>query len=394
VTRSRDVFSERASFELAPNALSVALSRARSENRPVLDLTGSNPTQADIAYDESAIVQALSSRDALRYEPSPFGLASARQAVAETLSATGAAVDPAQIALTSSTSEAYGFLFKLLADPGDEVLVPAPSYPLHEHLARLEGVACKRYRLAYDGAWHVDLDALRASVSPRCRAIVAVNPNNPTGSFLTADEFRAMASIGLPIVCDEVFAEYPLKEGRHVARAKDFEASLVFSLGGLSKLAALPQVKLAWIAVTGRPEQVVPALERLEVIADAFLSVGTPVQLATRTLLSSRKPALDAIRARTRSNLDCARSVLDGSAASLLDVEGGWYATLQLPATLGEEEWALLFLEKEGVYVHPGHFFDFESEPFVVLSLLTPEASFREGLRRIALRVGSATARV
>src|ERR1700685_602020 len=203
-----------------------------------------------------------------------------------------------------------------------------------------------------------------------------------------------MASIGLPIVCDEVFAEYPLKEGRHVARAKDFEASLVFSLGGLSKLAALPQVKLAWIAVTGRPEQVVPALERLEVIADAFLSVGTPVQLATRTLLSSRKPALDAIRARTRSNLDCARSVLDGSAASLLDVEGGWYATLQLPATLGEEEWALLFLEKEGVYVPPGHFFDFESEPFVVLSLLTPEASFREGLRRIALRVGSATARV
>jgi len=381
------MFSLRSSFDLSPNALSVAL--ARRGDRPVLDLTASNPTRASIPYDRDSILSALALPAALVYEPAPFGLASAREAVARDLSAHGPAVDPARVALTASTSEAYSFVFKLLCDPGDEVLVPRPSYPLFDHLARLESVAAVPYRLAYDGAWHVDLPTVRSAITPRTRGIVAVSPNNPTGSYLKSDELEQLATLGLPIVSDEVFARYPLRADRTRARSAldAVQAPLVFALGGLSKLAALPQAKLAWMAVGGETARVDAALGRLEVIADAFLSVAAPVQHALPALLASRGLAEQAIRDRTRQNLAWLESAVAGSAATLLDVEGGWYATLRLPATRDELSWALAFLEEDAVHVHPGHFFDFDDEAYVVLSLLTPEATLREGSQRVLDRV-------
>jgi hypothetical protein len=309
--------------------------------------------------------------------------------VARELSASGRPVDASRVVLTASTSEAYAFLFKLLCDPGDEVLVPVPSYPLFEHLARLESVRAVPYRLAYDGAWHVDLASARVATTPRTRAIVTVSPNNPTGSYLKRTELDALASLGLPIVSDEVFAGYPLRDdATRAASALDAAgAPLVFALGGLSKLAALPQMKLAWLVAGGEPARASAALARLEVIADAFLSVGAPVQHALPALLATRGPVERAIRARTRDNLASVRAAVTGSAATLLDVEGGWYATLRLPRTRTEAEWTLGLLEEEGVYVHPGHFFDFEDEAYVVVSLLTQGDTLRDGMRRLVARV-------
>ncbi len=381
------MFSSRSGVDLSPNALATAL--ARLGDRPVLDLTTSNPTGASIPYDRDAILSALALPGSLVYEPVPFGLASAREAVAGDLSAHGPPIDPARVALTASTSEAYAYLFKLLCDPGDEVLVPRPSYPLFEHLARLESVQAISYRLAYDGAWHVDLPGVRAAITPRTRAIVTVSPNNPTGSYLKTTELGELAAMGLPIVSDEVFARYPLRADRTRALSalEAGPAPLVFALGGLSKLAALPQAKLAWMAVGGEPTRVDAALARLEVIADSYLSVAAPVQHALPALLATRTVAEQAIRDRTARNLAWLASAVSGSAASLLDVEGGWYATLRLPRTRDEEAWALAFLEEDGVHVHPGHFFDFEEEAYVVVSLLTPEATLREGSQRILDRV-------
>jgi aspartate/methionine/tyrosine aminotransferase len=384
------MLSARTDVDLAPNALARALAEARAAGREVLDLTESNPTRAGIAYDEGAILDALARREALVYEPAPFGLRHARDAVAAELGGQGVRVDASRVVLTASTSEAYAFLFKLLCDPGDEVLVPAPSYPLLELLARFEGVALVPYRLAYDGAWHVDVASVRAAIGQRTRAIVTVSPNNPTGSYLKKSELAVLAETGLPIVSDEVFAPYALRDDatRASSALEAAGAPLVFALGGLSKLAALPQMKLAWIAIAGERAKVDAALARLELVADAFLSVGTPVQHALPALLASRGQAERAIRARTRTNLDALRAAIGPSSpATLLDVEGGWYATLHLPSTQREEAWTLSLLRDDGVYVHPGHFFDFESEPYVVVSLLTPEATFAEGARRIAAHV-------
>jgi alanine-synthesizing transaminase len=383
------MFSSRTSFDLSPNPLSLALARTRAAGRAILDLTESNPTRAQIPYDGDAIGAALVEGAFLRYEPAPFGIASAREAVARDLSMHGTEVDPSRIVLTSSTSEAYTFLFKLLADPGDEVLVPVPSYPLFEHLARLEAVRAVPYRLAYDGAWHVDVDSARAAITARTRAVLVVNPNNPTGSYLKKSELASLASLGLPLVSDEVFARFPLREDRsRCASALERSAApLVFALGGLSKLAGLPQMKLAWMAVGGEGPRVDSALARLEIVTDAFLSVGTPVQLALPRLLASRTATEEAIRLRTAANLASLRAAVAGSAASVLDAEGGWYATLRLPATETEEAWVLALLEKDCVYVHPGHFFDFDREAYIVVSLLTPEAMLQEGIDRIVQRV-------
>jgi len=381
-------FSERSAFDLARNELSEALTRARSAGRRVLDLTESNPTRAVLPYEAPAILGSLGAPGVLVYEPASFGLVAAREAVASHLG-----VPAGRVVLTASTSEAYAFLFKLLCDPGDEVLVPIPSYPLFEHLARLESVRPVAYRIAYDGAWHLDLDSVRAAVGPRTRAIVLVTPNNPTGSILKQSELAALAELGLPIVSDEVFAGYTLDartEPPRASSALEAKGALVFALGGLSKLAALPQMKLAWTVVGGPDDVAGPALARLEIIADAFLSVGAPVQHALPALLASRAGVTAAIVARTRENLAFLRGALGGKATSVLDVEAGWYATLRVPGTRTEEQWTLALLEQDGVYVHPGHFFDFEREAYLVVSLLTPQAVFREGIERLVARVESA----
>jgi aspartate/methionine/tyrosine aminotransferase len=383
------MFSERTACDATKNALALGLERARAAGRVVIDLTQSNPTIAAIPYDEDAILESLRNQASLIYAPEPFGSASARAAIAADLGEYGTVIDPARIVLTASTSEAYAFLLKILCDPGDDVLVPQPSYPLFDLLATFEGVRLLAYRLAYDGRWHVDLESVRRAIGPRTRAIFVVSPNNPTGSYLSRADLDALARLGFPIVSDEVFARYALDpDANRASSALDAREALVFALGGLSKLAALPQMKLAWIAMGGPDALVRRAAERLELVADSFLSVGTPVQHALPALLASRAVTEDAILARTRANLAAARTTFGAhSAASVLHVEGGWYAVVRVPRIRTEEEWALLLLEQDGVYVHPGAFFGFESEAFLIISLLVPETDFRKGVARIATRV-------
>lgn len=376
------MFSRRTDLPLEANALTQRLAERRATGAQVLDLTESNPTRAGIPYHPD-VVHALAREQCLVYAPEPFGLAAARAAVAAELS-----WPASQLLLTASTSEAYAYLFKLLCDPGDHVLVPAPSYPLLEHLARLESVVMDCYPLAYDGAWHIDVDAVRRATTKSTRAIVLVSPNNPTGNYLHQSELAALTELGLPLIADEVFASYPLLDVPTKASVLAAEGAVSFSLGGLSKLAALPQMKLGWIACNAPPEMLSPLLARLEIVADAFLSVATPVQLAVGDLLATRSVAHDAILKRTRANLTTLRDVLADTAATVLHVEGGWYATVRLPESQDDEAWALRFLEEDGVLVQPGYFFDFESGAYAVISLLTPEATLRDGAQRIAQRVG------
>ncbi len=370
-------FSTRSAFESTPNELAVALERKRARGEAVIDLTESNPTRAGILYDERAILEALADARSMRYEPEPFGLPSARETIARSYG-----VDASRVILTASTSEAYGFLFTLFCDPGDEVLAPAPSYPLFAQLARIAGVRLVPYRLRYDGAWHVDLASLRAARTDRTRAILAVSPNNPTGSCLRREELGAM--LDLPVICDEVFAEYTFRNATdHVTcAAKDARNGLVFSLGGLSKSAALPQMKLAWTIVGGPDARVAPALERLAFIADAFLSVATPVQHALPKLLVAGEKSRDAIMMRATKNLAVLDRAALGTAATRLDLDAGWYATLRVPRVRSEMETCLRALDR-GVYVHPGAFFGFEDEAYVIVSLLAPEDDFVRGTKTL-----------
>jgi alanine-synthesizing transaminase len=377
------VFSRRTGHERHPNRLSQELERRRAAGAPLVDLTLGNPTLAGIPYACEVARAVAEAPQVSRYEPLPFGLPSARRAVSELWQSRGIAVPETRIALTASTSEAYSFVFKLLCDPGDEVLVPAPSYPLFEHLATLEGVTLVPYRLGFDGAWFVDHAALSERVTERTRAVLVVTPNNPTGSFLRRDELGRLAGLGLPIVSDEVFGEYPLLDGAGRARSVlEVDDVLVIALDGLSKLAALPQWKLAWMSFGGPVPLVEEALARLELVLDTFLSPSTPIQRALPELLRTRNVAGDAIRARLRENHAALVAACRDSALTPLAVEGGWYAVLRLPATRTDEEYALSLLER-GVLVQPGYFFDFGDAPHVVLSLLTPRTDFDQGIARL-----------
>jgi aspartate/methionine/tyrosine aminotransferase len=380
-------FSNRADIHprLGLNALSLELDRRRRAGRTHLDLTVSNPTRASLPFAGGAVLGALARPSALEYDPMPFGLPVAREAVAALWASRGIAVDPSRIALTASTSEAYAYLFKLLCDPGDSVLVPSPSYPLLEFLTRYEGVAVVPYRLRYDGAWHVDFDSIVRARTERTRAIVVVSPNNPTGSYVKRDELARLAELGLPIVSDEVFGAYPFAtDARRPVSALEAEGAVVFALDGLSKLVALPQLKLAWITASGPAEPVSAAFERLELVCDAFLSPSTPVQQALPSLLESGRVVRDAIRARLARNLDALARRLADTPLTVMTVEGGWYAPVRFPAVLDEEAWVLGLLEERDVLVQPGFFYDFEVEPVVVVSLLTEEETFQAGVQAMA----------
>lgn len=378
-------FSTRSLQEDEPNALTRALAEAKGRG-PVLDLTVSNPTTAGLAYDERAILSALSDARMLAYEPHPLGLASARASVAAEIDH-----DAARIALTASTSEAYAVLFKLLCDPGDEILVPAPSYPLLGWLAAFEAVRLAPYPLVYAGRWMVDTHALRQAVTPRTKAVVVVSPNNPTGSYLGKSELDAMLDLELPIVSDEVFARYPLGDrvpDDRIASVLEARRGLVFSLSGLSKTCGLPQMKLGWIAAGGDELHAHAAMQRLEIVLDAYLSVGTPVQVALPALLAAGKKTAETISARTRRNLAVVRGTLaTASHATVLDVEGGWYVTIRVPETMNDEEWAVSLVSEDGVHVHPGFFFDMDRGAHLVVSLLTREDDLAEGIARIARRL-------
>jgi alanine-synthesizing transaminase len=387
------MFSSRLDWDLKPNRLTVLLESKRRAGAPILDLTESNPTRAGFSYPAGRILSALADPRSLVYEPLPAGLRKARETAAAYYAARGLAVDPRRILITTSTSESYGYLFKLLADPGDEILAPRPSYPLFEFLAGLESVSIAQYPLVYDGRWSIDFHALEAAAGPRTRAIVVVNPNNPTGSFLKRAELERLVEIAarrnLAMISDEVFADFAFgADEQRVETLAGVEGALAFSLSGLSKIAGLPQMKLGWIVASGPEELRRQALERLELIADTYLSAGTPVQHAFAQLLEAGSEMREAIRRRVRENLEMLCSAITpDSPCRALEVEGGWYATIRAPRTHSEEEWTLRLLEEDNVLVQPGFFFDFESEAYLVLSLLAQPEVFREGTRRLLARI-------
>ena len=381
------MFSSRLKWDSPANPLAAMLAEKRRAGSRVLDLTESNPTRAGFEYPRDVILAALADARSLRYDPAPRGLDSAREAVSEYYAQRGVAVDPSRILLTASTSEAYSYLFKLLADPADEILVPRPSYPLFEFLAAMESVQIRQYPLRYDGAWHVDFEALEPAAGPRVRAIVVVNPNNPTGSFLKREEWARLEAIaaarGIAILSDEVFSDFAL--GPDPARVATLAGGcnvLAFSMSGLSKIAGLPQMKLGWIVAGGPRHEL--ALNGLEWIADTYLSVATPVQVALPRLLRASEPVRAQILERTRANLAFLHGAIgSGSPFQALHVEGGWYAILQVPGIRSEEQWALDLLARHDVLVQPGFFYDFDSEAFLVLSLLTPSQAFEQGVNRV-----------
>ena len=386
------MFSSRLKWDAQPNRLGELFARKLAEGAPLLDLTESNPTHAGLDYPAEEILAGLFDSAILRYDPDPRGAYEAREAVARYYAQVGIELDPSRILLTASTSEAYSYLFKLLMNPGDEVLVPRPSYPLFEYLAAVESVRVKQYPLRYDGVWHVDFAALESAVGERTRAIAVVNPNNPTGSFLKHDEWARLESFAaahkIAILSDEVFSDYALYEDpKRVGTLIGQHNALTFSMSGLSKLCGLPQMKLGWIIASGDESEA--ALDGLELIADTFLSVATPVQVALPRLLEAGESIRARIQDRTSANLSLLQEVFSaGSAARPLHVEGGWYATLQVPRIQSEEQWSLSLLKDEDVRVQPGFFYDFESEAYLILSLLAEPGVFEEGIRRIKALIG------
>jgi alanine-synthesizing transaminase len=362
-------FSTRLPHEMRPNALTELLRIKRQSGARILDLTESNPTHAGIEY-PAGFLSCLSSDAAARYEPEPFGLLAAREVIG---SEYGAPAD--RVVMTASTSEAYSWLFKLLCNPGDEVLVPRPSYPLFDYLAALESVVVRHYGLFYDHGWFIDFHTIERAISNRTRAIVLVNPNNPTGHFLRRHELEQLTAFGLPIISDEVFRDYRLQPALDsVLTLQHVDSVLTFTLNGLSKTVGLPQMKLAWMVANGPPDQVHEALGRLEMIADTYLSAGTPVQCALPALFRIKEPVQSQIIDRLLVNLEILRT----SGLRSLDVEAGWYAVV-----CQDEGAEITLLRDHDVLVQPGYFYDFESSGYIVVSLLTSTEIFREGIERL-----------
>lgn len=381
------MFSRRTSWDLVANRVAEHLERRRAAGG-LLDLAESNPTLCGLAWSPRALADALTGPELARYEPSPRGALPARAAVARYLADRGAEVAPDRVVLTASTSEAYRLVLELLCDPGDELLAPAPSYPLLELLAQLEGVRLARYPLRHDGEWHLDRAALTAGLTERTRAVLVISPGNPTGATLSRDDLqfleRLCGEAGVALVGDEVFADTSLAPGPSVASAS---RALAFHLSGASKVCGVPQLKAAWLAVAGPEPLVAGALERLDVLADTALSISGPAQLVLPSLLSRREEFLGPLRARLATNRATLSRVAGGGAAfSVVAGGGGWSGVLKVGQTLDEERLTLALLE-DGVAVHPGFFYDFAAPGHLVVSLLPLPETFAEGVRRIADRL-------
>ena len=397
------MFSQRTSWKLAQNRLTEELEGLRRRGAKILDLTVSNPTRIGLNYDSGAILNALSSPQALDYDPQPKGLRSAREAVAAYYrSDHDCNLDPERVLLTTSTSEGYSFVFRLLCNPSEELLVPKPSYPLFEFLADLQDVKLVPYPLIYDHGWQIDFPSLEKAMTPRTRAIVVVHPNNPTGSYVSQDERLQLNSIcskrRMAVIADEVFLDYGLHDKKNDNKKNDEQKHrsfaensdvLTFTLSGLSKISALPQMKVAWIASSGPAIEVVAAMARLEVIADTYLSMNAPLQWALPKLLEQRMNIQGQLLGRVRANLaELDRQLADQKSCERLSVEGGWYAVLRVPVTQSDEELCIELLRTESVLVHPGHFYDFPGDGYLVLSLIVPEGNFAEGIARL-LRIAN-----
>ncbi len=387
------MFASRTNWHLEPNRFATALEQHRRSGKPLFDLTNSNPTACGFSYPEEQLLSALSDRRVLRYQPESQGLRQAREAIAQYyrgrlgFSGVEPFVSPERIVITSSTSEAYSHIFRLLCEVGDEVLVPAPSYPLFEYLADLADIHAVSYPLLYERGWQVDFVGLSAGLSARSKAVMVVHPNNPTGSFIKGEEAHRLTEIcarrGLAFIADEVFLDYA--DGAELPRSFAFDSpALTFTLSGLSKISLLPQMKVGWIVVSGPGALVDAAMQRLEVIGDTYLSPSTPGQLALAEMLAMRGILQEQMRQRLCSNLRFLDGLSQqGSSVDRLKREGGWYAVLRVPASSSDEDLAIKLLESCDVLVHPGHFFDFPRDGFLVVSLITREPEFQEGARRL-----------
>jgi len=379
------MFAKRTNWNLTPNRLSEALAAHRAAGKPLIDLTVSNPTECGLEYDTEAILEALRNAESLKYEPNAKGLESARRAVSEYCAEGGANVDVEDILLTTSTSEAYSYVFRTLCDPGDEILIPSPSYPLFDFLAEIQDVKLVRYPLLYDHGWLIDFHSLERAITPRTRGVIVVHPNNPTGHFVKPAEMAKLNAIcverGLAIIADEVFLDFALKVVTRPASFAANQAALTFTLSGLSKISGLPQMKAAWLVASGPQEMKRDALARLELIADTYLSMNSPVQLAMPAFLEQRHSFQNQLLSRVRRNLAELDRLLAGQrVCERLALEGGWYAVLRVPATRADEDLALDLLAAKGIYLHPGHFYDFPADGFLVVSLICPEPEFLTGV--------------
>jgi alanine-synthesizing transaminase len=382
------MFSRRTNWNFAANRLASLLEERRRAGEEVLDLTECNPTRAGLDYPEDAILTAAHQIEALLYEPAPFGLEKARNAVTQYYLERGVRISPDDILLTASTSEAYAFLFKVLLDPGDEVLIPRPSYPLFDYLAALESIEVVSYPLEFDGKWRIDTNVLEGALTERTRAILAVHPGNPTGMYLKPNDIDRLGELcrrrNLALIVDEVFLDYVLEDDQdRVGSLATATKGLTFVLSGLSKVAGLPQMKLSWIGIGGPGPYRREARKRLEHVSDVFLSVGTSVQHALETYLRLAKQIQPLILSRLGGNLKLLRDQCSDSPVDVPPIGGGWYGVLRLPAIKSSEEWALELLSSENVYIHPGYLFDFPIDACLVVSLLTPPGMFREGTRRL-----------
>jgi alanine-synthesizing transaminase len=382
------MFSQRTNWKLTPNKYTRALEEMRASGGPLIDLTVSNPTECGFAYDAAAILRSFQKEKSLAYEPEAKGLRTAREAVTEYYREEhGAAVDPESLILTTSTSEAYSHVFRLLCDPHDEILVPKPSYPLFEFLGDLQDVELVPYALQYAHGWFLDFASARRSLTPRTRAILLVHPNNPTGSYVKAEEVERLNGLcreeNLALIVDEVFLDYPLSGDARKTFTGNRDA-LTFTLSGLSKISALPQMKVAWVVTSGPESLTRPALERLEIIADTYLSLSSTVQWALPELLAQRRTLQPQMQQRVRANWAQLQTLARGKRCEVLESEGGWYGVLRTPGALSGENLAIEIMQRALVLVHPGHFYNFPSDDFLVVSLIVSTDQFEQGMSRLS----------
>jgi alanine-synthesizing transaminase len=397
------MFADRTNWNFAPNPLSEELSRHLADGKQLFDLSASNPTESGFQYDHDALLEALANPEALTYAPDPKGLLRSRQAVSEYYAGRGDQVSPEDVILTTSTSEAYSFVFRTLCNPGEELLVPAPSYPLFGFLADISDVRLRSYPLVYDYGWQIDVHSLEEAITPHTRGVIVVNPNNPTGSFVKQEETQRLNEIcamhNMAVVADEVFLDFVHCEGMGPREAVKLPRSrpaankrpnsyavntgaLTFAMSGLSKISGLPQMKAAWLVTSGPETLKAGALERLEVIADTYLSMNAPVQLALPVLLQQRFGIQKQLMGRVRRNLaELDRQLTWKKSCARLEIEGGWYAILRVPVTRTDDELAVELLKTKNIYVHPGHFYDFPTNGHLIVSLIMGEQAFAEGIR-------------
>jgi alanine-synthesizing transaminase len=390
---SHSPFAKRTAWNLVSNDLSSILKEMKKQGAPLIDLTESNPTRCHFDYPPD-VLAAFQTPANLAYHPDSKGMMKTREAIARYYRQKGENISAEQIVLTSSTSEGYSFIFRLMCNPGEKILFPKPSYPLFQFLVELNDLNIDFYPLTYQQTWDIHIDRLASVLTDDTRGIVLVNPNNPTGSFIKKNELQFLNNLcrekNLFLLSDEVFSDFSFVQKSDAVSCVGNKDILTFTLGGLSKTLAMPQMKLSWIIVNG-PQTIVPeTLARLEVIADTYLSVNTPVQNALPLWFEKREVLQESIKTRLKHNLTYLKNqVKHTKDVSLLDVEGGWYAVCRLPKFKTEEEWVMDFLTKDYCIVHPGYFFDFEEDHCIVLSLLPEEQIFKEGISRLFERMAS-----